>query len=350
MDVFFRLNYTARDFWMTPEGPVKFNFGGIHEVVVEVSTPSPADQDRGHKRENAHCTAQLKMPVNERNEAVFAAIEANAVVPEGSEEVGAEYDGPDGKRIQIPALARFPEHFRGFVSSAHDELKDYTRRTVLVMRWRMDSAGPHDPFSTRGMEWSRDGRFWHFAPSNTSVRGEVRGGLRVSDPILEQVHQLVVDGRSEPLDHQMLREAWNQRYENPRSALVIGMAALELGVKRCIGTLVPDAEWLASYAPTPPLVQILTDYLPKLPAKGRFGGAVKAPPEDILKVLKKAVVARNQLVHAGSTKPTGDDVDPVLQAVRDVLWLLDFYNGSAWALEHLRADTRGALGPPDPAS
>ena len=130
---------------------------------------------------------------------------------------------------------------------------------------------------------------------------------------------------------------------NPRSALVIGVAAAELSVKHCISTLVPAAEWLATNLPTPPLVRILAEYFPKLPARCNFGGVVKSPPTKVLEALKKGVTIRNQLSHAGSTNPSGDVVEPILQAIEDLLWLVDFYSGFEWARDFLRDETRTAL-------
>jgi hypothetical protein len=42
------------------------------------------------------------------------------------------------------------------------------------------------------------------------------------------------------------------RRANPRSALIIGMSAAEVGFKQCVGYLVPDAAWLANHVPRPP--------------------------------------------------------------------------------------------------
>jgi hypothetical protein len=142
----------------------------------------------------------------------------------------------------------------------------------------------------------------------------------------------------------LFREAWNQYHENPRSALVIGMAAAELSVKHCISTLVPDAEWLATNLPTPPLVRMLIEYLPKLPARHKLDGQVKPPPPDVLEVLRNGVNIRNQLSHAGTVNPSVEKVEEILQAVHDLLWLIDFYSGSEWALAFLRPETRNHLG------
>jgi hypothetical protein len=154
---------------------------------------------------------------------------------------------------------------------------------------------------------------------------------------------MVRDGTSGPVHHDLFQEAWQQRHSNPRSAIAVGIAAAEISVKRCIGTLVPGAEWLAINVPTPPLIKMLEEYVPVLPARCAFGGQVKPPPERVLKSLKKGVSIRNGLVHAGTRSPSHDTVDEVLQAVRDLLWFMDYYCGHERAMRSLRHETRNAL-------
>jgi hypothetical protein len=257
--------------------------------------------------------------------------------------ISIQYPTPNGTEIRIPALSKFPEYFRSFIKSVSDELADMARRSISVFRWRANDIGPHNPISTRGLFWSVDGVFWHPAPTNLGVRVHTSEPLRVSTHLRKEVENIVRTKISAPLHHDLFREAWNQRYENPRSVLVIGMAAAELSIKHCISTLVPDAEWLATNLPTPPLVRMLIDYLPKLPTRYKLDGQVKVPPNDVLDTLRKGVTIRNQLSHAGNVNPSIDDVEEILRAVQDLLWIIDFYSGSEWALGFLRPETRAQL-------
>ena len=86
----------------------------------------------------------------------------------------------------------------------------------------------------------------------------------------EEIVRMVESGDQEPVAHQLLREAWELRSSNPRSALAIGIAAAEIGVKDLIASLVPNAQWLVMEMPSPPVVKILREYLPMLPVRGRF--------------------------------------------------------------------------------
>lgn len=150
-------------------------------------------------------------------------------------------------------------------------------------------------------------------------------------------------GDSEPLGHELFLEAWGLRWGNPRSSLIIGMCAAEIGFKQCIGKLVPDAEWLANNVPTPPLDRMLSTYLPLLPAKLKIEGRVLKPSARIRNAIKKGIEVRNRTVHVGSEPPKGEFLEELLLSIRDLLYLLDFYCGFQWALEYIRDEVRAEM-------
>jgi hypothetical protein len=113
------------------------------------------------------------------------------------------------------------------------------------------------------------------------------------------------------------------------------MAALEIGIKEYIAACAPDAAWLAENAPTPPVVNMLTEYLPTVPPVA--GGHAFPPLDDEwIKVLKVGVTLRNALAHRGE-QISSDRLDKTLRAVRNVLWTLDAARGMSWAAEYVTA-------------
>lgn len=341
----FKLEYTVRELRIPPEVVLTFEYGGSHKVKVVLQAPSDEEQVKGHSASHAFCAASFAVEPNEKVRDVFAKIAANQIIPADDEspQFSIEYSTPDGSRVRIPALSDFPEYFRSFVKTVSGELADMAVRTISVLRWRANDLGHHNPISTRGLHWSIDGTFWHPVPSDFRVWVSTLKPLRASEQLRVEVDNIVRSGGDAPLHHDLFREAWEQRDKNPRSALVIGMAAAELSVKHCISTLVPDAEWLATNLPTPPLVRMLIEYLPKLPARCNLDGQVKPPPAEVLDTLRKGITIRNQLSHAGTSNPSIEDVKEILRAVHDLLWLIDFYSGSEWALGFLRPETRSGL-------
>lgn len=121
---------------------------------------------------------------------------------------------------------------------------------------------------------------------------------------------------------------------------MIGVAAVEIGVKRLIANLIPErAEKVRNH----PLRKILSDVLPTLPikAKRNDGGPTSLPPE-LLKELETAVEHRNRVVHHGAAAPGVRERINMLQAISDFLWICDIYQGDHWALEHVSCDTQEA--------
>ena len=53
---------------------------------------------------------------------------------------------------------------------------------------------------------------------------------------------------------------------------------------------------------------------------------------------------RNKLVHTGADHPATEETIAALDAVTDLLWLLDFHLGHSWAAEYLSYQTQLDLG------
>ncbi len=233
------------------------------------------------------------------------------------------------------AVDRFFEPLRALVAS-----------TISILRWRSGlSEGPVDPFRNRGEYLSRDGESWieiHMARSLKAKFVLAPRQIETSPVFEDQVVGLITEKSEEPLGHQLFREAWNQRSSHPRSALVIDVAAAEVGLKKLIGTLVPEAQWLVDEIQTPSFGKMVRKYLPSLPVKARFHGKKITPPGALIKRLDRAVECRNKVVHAGEPPPQSEKLEEMLQAVDDFLWICDAYAGHLWVAEYIFTDTRAA--------
>jgi hypothetical protein len=89
---------------------------------------------------------------------------------------------------------------------------------------------------------------------------------RIEPSIHEQIVAYAQSNETLALGHVLLREAYMTRMANPRSALIVAVAALETGVKEYIAARAPAAEWLAFNPSSSPVVALLSDYLTKLQA------------------------------------------------------------------------------------
>jgi hypothetical protein len=227
----------------------------------------------------------------------------------------------------------------------YDALADTAVDAFALIRWQHALAGPVRPYTSRGFEWSDDEQSWHRLPHKITIGGSVTVHRRLQTGDALAIESMTAAGTREPLAHTLLREARASATVTGSysSALIMGMAALEIGVKHLIAELIPDAGWLALEAPTPPIINILINYLPTLPARLVLGGnAVRLPP-GLIDTLSKGVTARNTAVHSGKSQPSKEFVERVLNSVSDSLWIFDCYAGHAWALDNLSPETSSAL-------
>jgi hypothetical protein len=170
-------------------------------------------------------------------------------------------------------------------------------------------------------------------PSTFTVEVTSSDRIELMSEAATELQALVDGGQLEPLGHVLFREAWSQRGSNRRGSLLLGITALEIGIKEYIAACIPDAEWLAMNAPTPPVVKMLRDYLPGLRPLGE-GSALQPFDDEILETLRVAVEIRNRLAHRGADV-TANRLLPALRAVRNVLWTLDVALGYGWAQAHI---------------
>lgn len=158
-----------------------------------------------------------------------------------------------------------PTALDSFSKQVLREFSDIARRTVQVARWRVNAHGTHRTIcGGKGVGYSLDGKAWFTLPQDINFSMDVAATLSLHDDQFGEVELLLESGEDEPIAHQLFREALENRFPNPRSALILAVTSIETGVKNCVSRLVPEATWLVENAPTPPVVNMLRDFLPKL--------------------------------------------------------------------------------------
>jgi hypothetical protein len=354
--IYFRMKGVVNNFFMNTDDKMTLDFDGPQKVVLSISKPAGGDMAN---RLNADYQLTFEAEPSAKVRAMFESLAADRM-PEGSkpgstvfEEEhggGSSFTSVDtegritpGSPSPVPLL---PGGFQDFIRSVAAVPSDQLSRGVKLLRWRANQAGGPEPLTPSAFEWSIDQKTWRGFTGRMTGRVSSQSAYRLAPKHKADVEEYVKAGLGEPVSHELLREAYAIADHNPRSGLVIGIAACEIGVKLCISNLVPDATWLVENVPSPPVERMLREYLPKLPAQNRINGAVMPPPARILEVIKKGVNLRNQIIHKGAiVKPT--TCEEVFEAVRDVLWLCDYYSGYEWALNYVSSDTRKELGLPE---
>jgi hypothetical protein len=217
-------------------------------------------------------------------------------------------------------------------------MSEIALKVLGILRWRNGLEGPQNPIrSTHFPYWSMNEVDWWPAPADlvcTLVASKLNSGL--AEEIVSSSQSLLEGGDTEPLGHSLLREAMQNIDSNPRSSLIVGMAAAEVGLKQAVAKLVPHAEWLAMNVPSPPLATMLKDFIPLLPVKCKIGlesnaGIDPCIPQSLIDTLKKGAMLRNKAAHVGGSVRY-DTLRDILAAVKDLLWILDFFCGQPWAL------------------
>jgi hypothetical protein len=161
------------------------------------------------------------------------------------------------------------------------------KSTIQLFRWRHGLVfGPTT--TAENAFYSGDGQSWLKVSLVRRIELGVAMAVKKSlkDVPPEEIVRMVELGDQEPVAHQLLREALELRTSNPRSALAIGIAAVEIGVKDLIASLIPNARWLVMEAPSPPVWRILREYLPMLPVRGRFKDKTLKPPPELITLIK----------------------------------------------------------------
>jgi len=237
-----------------------------------------------------------------------------------------------------------PKEFREFSNSLDRELNQLASESVALVRWRFGLAGGHRAISGfKGIFWRSGDGTWARVPIQIGMVANIERTVLFSERALETVRRIWTGSNKEPVGHELWREAWAIQESAPRSALLIGVAALEVGVKEWIAQEIPETSWLMSEIPSPPAVRMLNEYAPKLlTLKGRPDRA-RQLPKDLVTRLAKGVKLRNDIAHAGAKVFASADLREFLYTVRDALYLLDSFAGRDWALDHVRRTTVKAL-------
>jgi hypothetical protein len=268
-------------------------------------------------------------------------------LPAGSDPTVSRHSFPrltqDG-RLTDPSDAPYtamPERMRQFIVAVRSELANAANRTVGLLRWRMADEGPYDAIRTRGAMWSLDCQEWHHLPTALETRTSVSLVPCISADIRSDVQAMLDSGAEEPLAHKLWREAWQLRGDSPRSALLIGMTALEVGVKNYIARAIPDTDWLLGQLPAPPTHRLLAEYIPTLTPPG----SAKPPSitSDEARAMRDAQGLRNRLAHTGNVEVRADRLGDELQLVQDILWRLDTASGFDWAATASLIRVQGGL-------
>jgi hypothetical protein len=210
-------------------------------------------------------------------------------------------------------------------------------RFLRVVRWRVGFVGHSQLVRCKldATSLSTNGQVWRPAPCALSVSvADELYAHPYSLGLFKELDSLLRAEQSEPVAHELWREAWNLRSRSPRASLMLGLSALEVGVKAYVAASVPNAQWLCEEVPSPPVEKMLREYLPRLPSLQSEATGPLRIADSVLEKLKQAIKRRNEVTHRGDAIAQ-KEVQDWLKLVRGVLYTLDVHRGHSWAERHV---------------
>lgn len=339
--MYFRRVYAVPNMLVHPEEEIRFDAAGALAAAIVVRNIAPDERPRWSFGPTAHCTCTMQRDVPKKSKALFESLGARRI-PEGftPDDFFRVHGARDVMDDPVFAPGRAPEFLEQAMAPIDREFEDAANVVLGLVRWRCNVTGPVAVPALGQLEWSLDAAYWRLDPRRSPFP-EIGFGpdVVVNDRRRADLQEMIRTGAREPLHQSLLREAESLRNSNPRSALTVGVMAAETAVKSLVSRLVPDASWLVQNLPAPPIVKILEDYVPKL------GGEPRAIfPAGLLKQVKVAVGLRNELVHGARALVDADHLETAFAAIRDVVWLSDYYSGVAWGVNRVRKETLAAVG------
>ena len=333
----FKLSYTVAYLDIHSRELMKFELGAPDDIRLFVRAPTDDERSKGQKSFNAFLDILGEFEPTKKSLLVFNALLEGRRPPEGEKARSAEdminREGPSY------GLEHYPDPFVSFVNTVEEKLSSPGHALVSVLRWRYAQEGPPSPIGSRGLFCSNDnGDSWHRLPGRYSILS-ITPPHSVLDPRVidtDEILGFLESSSQEPVGHELLREAKELQHSSPRSAVFIAVSAVEVAVKSVIVGKVSDAAWLVEAMQSPPVVDILTHYFPRLfQSEKQFYEPTKE--RGLIKVIYDAVHIRNQMAHKGAAPPRRERVVEIIAAVQKLLWICDYYSGHRWAELHINS-------------
>jgi hypothetical protein len=239
---------------------------------------------------------------------------------------------PDGKIAKGFSVSAdyLPQSLREFFRELGRQASAAARQALGQVRWRQAASSPHSPISIVSSRWGFDASAGFSAPGDISVAIEPNRPISSTSKSRADIEALAASSLFEPLGHELIREARDNR-SNRRSSLLIAVAALEAGVKSHVASIAPDAEWFFENSESPPIVYILTSLIPRLHKKYDVKSSPFPLPDKLVRFISKRVAQRNQVAHGSPQNISPDDRDDFIEIVESLLCVLDACVGHEWA-------------------
>src|SRR5580704_2684256 len=242
-------------------------------------------------------------------------------------------------------LESMPRGFRDYANSVRERIDDGLKRFVSLLRWRYAQWGaPKAIKLARPIEWSSDNATWYYMPFAPQTSLDANVILAFNEDRRTELISLFEDRNlAEPVYRELLREANELQDSSRRSSLILAVAAAEIAIKVLIQETDPGFYGVDLRSdPAPPATTMYSD-ISRLRLRHTIHGKLLGVPARLLNELKRAIAARNALAHAGAPPLERDSLIAKINAIHDLVLIVDHYRGFAWALDQVTRETKDEL-------
>lgn len=194
-------------------------------------------------------------------------------------------------------------------------------RIFGLIRWSYNS-GLADFRAAHEIEWSLDNQAFHRF-NTIDITPAKPTWLVVPVNSIKFCVDATNPNLREPDYHRFLRDAQSFLADNPKSALLMLVVALEIGMKRFLTYKNSELEKIFNGAGPPSLETIFTTMLREVEPALEFNN-------DSVELFRTLVLNRNELVHRGIFNLSTESLLKRYELVSDILYILDYYQGVSW--------------------
>lgn len=253
----------------------------------------------------------------------------------------------DGVRIEpgfVVPIRFLPAAFRDFVVPLEADLREAAFRVVRVIRWVYGLPGLAEPLAVTSREWSLDAREWMSLPYEQPKPAR---GYATPEPLATAEETAAIQGlldtnADEPAGRLLWLVASANRSREPRAALAMAAAAAEVGMRYALRARVSrkklremNVKELLSGVMELALTVAVPAGLPPV-----------FPPQKLRDRILKTAAQRNSLVHEGIFRVPPAEMDLLLDAAENLLWILDYLTGYRAAIRRITSDVLTDIGNP----
>lgn len=240
------------------------------------------------------------------------------------------------------AYSRLPSKITNLVFDVHARATQVRADVIKAFRWRFALEGkPMLNLPRLTLEWSVDEVVWFNCPYIEDMHMKIIPVTSFDASRHNEVIDAIQNGQPmEPFAHEIMREAYSVVESSFRSALLLGISAVETRLREFLMKSPQPTPWFLEQRGAIRTEECLTGLLNIIVTVPPAIAGEKLIPKNVVLHLKRAIRCRDRIAHGKEHSLTKAELSGYLQVAQDILWFLDYYDGHMWARQHLSASAK----------